>query len=322
MRVPTLPTLIAIIVGAALFSGCAGGTQSSNALMPSSAAVPVVRALSESRVNPNDYKGLKDLYVADFTSQSVKILTNKRYREVGQITSGLVNPNGVFLDRHGNLYVASQGGGASINEYAPNATSPSFTYNTGMMSALDVTVDAHGNVYEADGTGFVLQYFQGSNTPIAGCSPGGGSGAVSGVTVDSANDVFVSFTVNNVGAIAEYPGGLGDCLTQIVLGVPVVYPYGIAIDKNSNLVVADAGAAKIDVVDPPYTSVTRTIGSGFTEPITVRLSRDNKLAFATDYKVHDVFVLNYQTGAIVTMLGSVYGLSVPSSAVDGPNALY
>jgi hypothetical protein len=322
MRVPTSLTLIAISVGAALFSGCAGGTQSSNAVMPNSAAVTAVRSLSESRVNPNDYKGLKDLYVADYTSQSVKILTNKHYREVGQITSGLVNPNGVFLDRHGNLYVASQGGGASINEYAPNATSPSFTYSTGMMAAIDVTVDAHGNVYEADGTGFVLQYFQGSNTPIAGCSPGGGSGTVSGVTVDSANDVFVSFTVNNVGAIAEYPGGLGDCSKQIVLGVPVVFPYGIAIDKNNNLVVADAGAAKIDVVDPPYTSVTRTIGSGFTEPVTVRLSRDNKLAFATDYKVHDVFVLNYQTGAIVTMLGSVYGLSDPSSAVDGPDALY
>lgn len=322
MRVPTLPTLMTIFVGLTLFSGCAGGTQSANTLVPNSAAMPVVRALFESRVNPNDYKGLKDLYVADSTSQSVKILTNKYYREVGQISSGLVNPNGIFLDKRGNLYVASQGGGASINEYAPNATSPSFTYSTGMQSAIDVSVDAHGNVYEADGTGFVYQYFQGSNTAIAQCFPGGGSGNVSGVTVDSANDVFVSFTVNNVGAIAEYPGGLGDCSKKIVLGVPVVFPYGIAIDKQNDLVVADAGAAQVDVVDPPYSSVTRTIGSGFMEPITVRLSRNNALAFATDYKVHDVFVIDYQTGAIVTMLGTVYGLSDPRSAVDGPNAVY
>jgi hypothetical protein len=225
----------------------------------------------------------------------------------------------VFLDTRGNLYVANDNG-PNISEFAPNATSPSFVYTEFMSSPLNVSVDAHGNVYEADGTGYVYQYSQGSDSAVAGCSPGS---AVSGVAVDSANDVFVSFAKGGVGAIAEYPGGLGDCTKEKVLGVTLVYPYGIALDKNNDLVVCDSGNAQVDVIDPPYSSVTRTIGTGsFTEPIMVTLSKDNKRAFVTDYVIHDVFVLNYQTGGIVTMLGSVYGLSDPIGAVDGPNAVY
>jgi hypothetical protein len=322
MRSLTAPMLIAAMVGSVLFSGCAGGSQTTNTLVPnSSAAVPLLRTLPGGRVNPNDYQGLKGLYVGDEDGQAVKILKNKTYREIGAITSGIENPNGIVLDRRGNLYVANASGTPSITEYAPNATSPSFTYSLGMQSSISVSVDAHGNVYEADGTGYARQYFQGVNAPVAGCTPTGAT-TVSGVAVDAANDVFVSFEVGGVGAIAEYPGGFGDCSHEKVLSAPLVYPYGISVDKNDDLVVADSGNAQVDVIDPPYSSVTRTIGAGFLEPTTVTLSRDNKLAFATDFQVHDVFVINYQTGALITSLGSVYGLGFPTAAVDGPNAVY
>jgi hypothetical protein len=316
----TSSALLGALAAVALLTGCAGGSQSTNALVPSSAALPLMNTLAQGRVNPNDYQGLRDLYVADEDGPAVKILKNKTYREIGAITSGIQNPNGMVLDRRGNLYVANDSV-PSITEYAPNATSPSFTYSLGMQSAISVSVDAHGNVYEADGTGYTRQYSQGSNAPVAGCTPTGAT-AVSGVAVDTANDVFVSFEAGGVGAIAEYPGGFGDCSHEIVLSAPVVYPYGIAVDKNKNLVVADAGNAQVDVIDPPYSSVTRKIGSGFLEPTTVTLSRDNKLAFATDFQVHDVFVINYPTGTMITTLGSVYGLAFPTAAVDGPNAVY
>lgn len=321
MRSLTAPMLIVAMVGSVLFSGCAGGSQSDNAIVPSSAAVPLLRTPPDGRVNPNDYQGLKDLYVGDLEGQAVKILKNKTYREMGAITSGIVNPNGMVLDRRGNLYVANAGGTPSITEYAPNATSPSFTYSVGMVSSISVSVDAHGNVYEADGTGYARQYFQGVNSPVAGCTPSGATG-VTGVAVDAANDVFVGVITGGVNFIAEYPGGFGDCSHEKVLTAPVVFPYGMSIDKNDDLVVADSGNAQVDVIDPPYSSVTRTIGAGFLEPTTVTLSRDNKLAFATDFQVHDVFVINYQTGAMITTLGSVYGLTFPTAAVDGPNAVY
>jgi hypothetical protein len=319
MRSLTAPMLIAAMAGSAL-SGCAGGSQSNNSIVPSSAAVPLLRTVPSGRVNPNDYQGLRDLYVADADGPAVKILRNKTYREIGAITSGIQTPNGMVLDKRGNLYVANDSV-PSITEYAPNSTSPSFTYSLGMQSAISVNVDAHGNVYEADGTGYARQYSQGSGAPVAGCTPTGAT-AVSGVAVDAANDVFVSFEAGAVGAIAEYPGGFGDCSHEKVLSAPLVYPYGIAVDKNNDIIVADAGNAQVDVIDPPYSSVTRTIGSGFLEPSTVTLSRNDKLAFATDYQVHDVFVINYQTGAMITTLGSVYGLGDPTAAVDGPNAVY
>ncbi|MGA8474609.1 MAG: hypothetical protein WB681_06040 [Candidatus Cybelea sp.] len=320
MRSLTAPMLIAAMAGSALLSGCAGGSQSNNSMVPGSDAVPLPRALPNGRVNPNDYEGLRDLYVGDLDGQAVKILKNKTYREIGAITNGIQNPNGMVLDRRGNLYVANDSV-PSITEYAPNATSPSFTYSLGMQSAISVSVDVHGNVYEADGTGYTEQYSQGINAPVAGCTPSGATG-VTGVAVDAANDVFVSVITGGVNFIAEYPGGFGDCSHEKVLTAPVVFPYGISIDKNKDLLVADADNARVDVIDPPYSSVTRTIGAGFLEPTTVTLSRNNKLAFATDFQVHDVFVINYQTGAMITTLGSIYGLADPTAAVDGPNAVY
>jgi hypothetical protein len=64
------------------------------------------------------------------------------------------------------------------------------------------------------------------------------------------------------------------------------------------------------------------LGSGYSDPFHVTVNKSNHLAFVTDVNDADVRVLKYPSGADVTTLGSANGLTIPSSAVDGINAVY
>lgn len=312
MRAFYLSVSCACVLGTTLLSACADGS-------PTGASVePRFRSQltrSQSHARPNAYPGDRHLYVADFATQSIKILDNKSYRELGQITTGIANPNSIFLDTRGNLYVANGVAAPSVTEYPPNATTPSFTYNNEISESLFVTADVHGNVYVIDdAAGYVWQYFQGSNSPVARCSPGA---SMFGVAVDSANDVFVALA----GGLVEYAGGLSGC-NATPLGASIGHSYGMTVDKQNDLVVCDAASGQVDVIAPPYSSVTRAFGTNLVEPSSVTLSRNNTMAFVADYKSMDVQVYDFQTGALIKTLGTVYGLLQPTSAVDGPNAVY
>jgi hypothetical protein len=184
-----------------------------------------------------------------------------------------------------------------------------------MVEPVDVSVDTDGNVYAADFNGnSVTEYAQGSNKVIASCSPGY---QVSGVAVNVSGDVFVAYGSN----IAEYKGGLGSCNAK-TLGVTLGFAGGMVLDQHNDLVVCDQVGPTVDVIAPPYKNVTRTIGSGFAQPLHVTLDRENLLAFVADDVAKAVTIVDYQTGANVKRLGRANGLIDPSGAVDRPNADY
>jgi DNA-binding beta-propeller fold protein YncE len=324
----------------AIVAGCAGA-QSSIGANPSSSTSQARAFLAFERsgadpkyfaalrlgtsARPADrasYAGLDDLYVTAYGGTTLDILKNKTYKQVGGISDGLEGADGDFLDLQGNLYVANWSG-VTITEYAPGGASPSFTYTASMTDPIDVTVDTHQNVYEADYSGeAVNEYAQQSNAVTASCAPGG---EVEGVAVDKHNDVFVSYniyTTKVTGAqIAEYKGGLAGC-SETVFSLDLAFAGGMALDKKGNLVVCDQGNSVVDVIPPPYTSVSRTIGSELADPFHVTLSKNNKLAFVTDLSNDDVEVIDYRTGSVVKTLGASQGLTNPAGAVDGPNAVY
>lgn len=328
----------AATISVVLMSGCAGSQAPMSSLPASSSAqhqlglnrfgsaragvAPFLNRLRFARAadaRPAKYPGLKDLYVSDFRTGVVEVLKNGSYILKKKIRKGLNEPDGDTLDNVGNLYVANYAG-IDITEYAPGASSPSFTYNAGMVNPVGVSVDRQGDVYEADYSGeSVREYKQATNAVLYSCAPGG---AVQGVTVDKAGDVFADFSMGSSAAsIAEYKGGLNGCHATI-LGVTLASAGGMAIDKNNNLIVCDQMGPTVDVIAPPYTRVTRTLGSGFADPYDVTLNRKNTLAFVPDAYYAEVFVIDYATGAITKTLGSGNGISHPLSAVDGPNAVY
>lgn len=263
------------------------------------------------------YPGLKDLYVARDESDDVVLLANGTYKPDGKITKGISNPLGDWLDAKGNLYVAN-GGAYSVPEYKPKATNPTFTYTTTAPYLPDfVTTDTKGNVYVATNGGYkgpgpLNEYAQGVDKVIYACSQGGTA------AVDSSGDVFVAYVVKQKVVVGEYKGGLKGCKVS-PLGVKLSGAAGMVLDKKGDLVVCDPGAKTVDVVAPPYESVTRTLGSGYTNPNSVTLSQDGKTAFVTDYGREVIYVIDYSSGAITKKITSVLG---PTAAVDGPNAVY
>jgi DNA-binding beta-propeller fold protein YncE len=327
MRRAILRVFLATAGAAALFPGCTGQSGNSSAILPTGSAD---RPAARLAVHSAKYPGLRALYVLDSATRNVDILKNRSYKQIGSISDG-ANPADVFLDKVGNLYIANAGmpvGAGSIYEYPPNATSPSFTYSAGMNQALNVTLDAHGDVFEGDAagsgskvTGAINEYRQGVNKVLYSCGPF--ASFLGGIAVDSHNDVFVTIHGPTMNPITEYVGGLRGCKAT-TLGVPASYFGGVAVDKSRNLVVVDGYYNVVDVIAPPYTSVTRTIGSGFVNAYAVTLTRDNRYAFVTDINFRNplVVVVDYQTGANVTTLGQGNGLTFPVYAVDGPNAVY
>jgi DNA-binding beta-propeller fold protein YncE len=336
----TVFTAAGATAAVALLAACSSGSQGVNTLPSSTASqsrvasgdlmrsgvapkfLSLIRSLQGAHVvNPaKKKKGLKDLYVSDFGTGAVEILANGTWTETGTITSGLDGPDGIFADKKGNVYVANYAG-LDIQEYAPNGTSPSFTYNASMIDPIGVDVDAKGNVYEADyddggGAGPINEYAQGTNTVLNTCSPGG---SVEDVAVDKAGDVFADLNFAAGGAgVVEYKGGLSGC-SETTLITSLSFAGGMAMDKHGNLLVCDQLGPTVDVIKPPYTSVSGTLGSGYSDPFHVTINKKNNQAYVADLGNANVQVLSYPSGSNVATLNSANGLSDPAAAVDGQN---
>jgi DNA-binding beta-propeller fold protein YncE len=291
---------------ALLLVACAG----SNNIAPSAPTSSVV---------PAAYKGLKALYVVDQKHTDVQVLENGTYTSEATITNGLAYPRGDWLDADGSLYVGD--GHNGIIEYKPGASSPSFTYTAHEPNGA-VTTDRQGNVYEGDttggdGYGGILEYKQGMQNAMNDCST---EGNPYGVAVDATGDVFAAVDAEDGEFIAEFKGGLKGCKFTTLLQIGVL--GGMVLDKSGNLVVCEPQGKAVAVIAPPYTKVTRTLGSGYGVPESVTLSSSNKLAFVTDVGKNAVFVVDYMSGKLIQTINKANGLKTPVRAVDGPNAVY
>jgi streptogramin lyase len=319
--------IVATCLGAAFLAACAsGGTgvapaTESTVPNPNSFGLlqPIHRGAAMQHVKRDKDPYLRALYITTFSGNSVKIFTNTYYRELIGITNGISTPVGISIDPRGNLYVAN-GFGPNITEYAPGGTSPIFTYNANMTAPYGVTVDTRGNVYEADANGLVVnQYFQGSNVASVSC-PAPEGAAPFGVAVDASGDVFVSYLESSGGSIFEYSGGLSGCNGTLLNNFRV---NSITLDSNNNLIcTSSSGGGSVFVLDPPYTAITRTIGSGFSVPSGASINKRNKLVYVADESNETVTVIDYQTGANIKVLGASDGITQVYGVVDSPNAVY
>jgi len=309
----TVSTLIATGM-AALLSACSGaGSQSVISTLPSAslrAPSPLVHRVTQASSGP------MDLFVVENDENAVEILANKKWKNTGKsITQSIDGPDGDWEDAEGNLYVANESG-PNVTEYDTNSKdSPIYTY-TGFTEPVDVRTDSGGNVYVADYFGSdVAEYKQQTDTPVATCEPGG---FVEGVAIDTKGDVFVGFYDGLFSYVAEYAGGLKGC-NNTNLGVSVNEPAGMVFDKKNDLILCDPGVPAVDVIDPPYSSVSGTLGSGYSNPLHVTLNAKNNQAYVADSGTDKVYVLSYPAGKLEATLGTSNGISDAWSAVDGQN---
>ena len=170
--------------------------------------------------------------------------------EKGQITTGLSNPERLFVDKSSNVY-ATNLGNDTITAYKPGATSPFLTISNGVSTPTGLTVDAAGTVYCANvGNDTVTEYPKGKTSPSLTIPMG--SYDPEYLAVDAKDNLYVS--AGN-GVIVFAPGST----SGTDLDLNAVSPGAIAVDKSGNIILVDSGANTIDVFPAGKTQPSKTI---------------------------------------------------------------
>lgn len=309
----------------AVCAGCAGTAPNPTASAGSSAVsatrfqlparpgLPALRA--GGWMSPAAKHAKQLIYVSDFINNDVEIYSTTGSNPVGEITSGIDGPEGLFVDKHHNLYVTNATN-ATVTMYPHGKSSPKLTY-TGFAYPTVVTVGKNGMVYVGDLVGEkVVEFPKGSTRSKLTID----ISYPQGVALDSSNNLYIEY---NTGAHGAGPGTVDEFAPGSTngtnLNLPIVWAAGDAIDSKNDVVTADQGSgsnAAIYVFPPGSTSPSQTITQGMEDPF--RIAFDNKFTtlYVADPEVNGVLVYDYATGALTktmaTGLGSVDGVALSS----------
>jgi hypothetical protein len=254
-----LVVLIASSVLAPSLAACAGSVSSpfAGGTSPVGPARMTTTGCSNQVVYATSYNN--SVYVYD--------QTHNGKTPCGQIT-GVTNPQGLFVDKKANVWVAVSGNCksqlSSVLEFAPGGSSPIKTLQDPAGSATDVALDnKSGTVYVtnffdyAEGcasgnNGGVEVYANGSTTPTGTLSDPNMTYAFNDA-VDSKGNLYVTYLdQSGTGQIDEWLGGAGSPQN---LGITLQAPGGIQTTATGALLVCDQSAACGDFA-PGSTTMT------------------------------------------------------------------
>ncbi len=249
----------------------------------------------------------------------------------------LRSPSGVALDAGGNVYIADTSSYV-IRKVSPAGTIATVAGNgngssgdggpaTGALLGYidDAALDAAGNLYLADSGNHRVRKVatDGTITTVAGNGTPGYSGdgglataaelnAPSGVAVDSAGNVYIADTNNNV--IRKVAAGTGIITTVAGNGTngytgdggaatsaELAYPYGVAVDGSGNLFIADTFNVVIRKV---ATNGTITTVAGSHVP-----------GYTGDGSTATLASLNYPYGVAVDSSGTLFIADTGNSVI-------
>jgi hypothetical protein len=234
------------------------------------------------------------VYVTSYDN-SVYIYDQAHNRKTpcGQIT-GVVNPQGLFVDKHHHLWVAISGDCktqfSSVLEFAPGQPMPIKTLQDPDGAATDVAVDnASGTVYVTNffnyttgcvsgNNGVVEVYAKGSTTPTGVLSDPHMNYAFNDA-VDNHGNLYVTYLELNgptgSGRIDEWLGGTGSATD---LGITLQAPGGIQTTATGALLVCDQLVGCGDF-PPGSTTMTNLFATKHPGSFGVALSRREKHAW-------------------------------------------
>jgi sugar lactone lactonase YvrE len=249
-------------------------------------------------------------------------------------SSGLADPYGLVVDRHGNVFVADGGENNRIQMIAPDGVATTiagskegFADGTGALAAFHtpsgMAIDKDGNLYVADTGNNAIRKVtpQGVVTTIAG---GGKAGFADGpantarfngplgVAIDKSGTLYIADTYNDRirvlgtdGMVRTLAGGAAPGFQD---GAQALFdtPCAIALAPNGELYVADTRNSAIRVV--ARDGVVRTLAVANQEDREALLRRPLSLAISHDGVA---YVGDNRHGRIVqvTQKGEVRGLA-------------
>jgi uncharacterized protein (TIGR03437 family) len=203
------------------------------------------------------------------------------YGDGGQGTKASVNqPEGVAADALGNIYIADTLDNA-IRKVTPDGLittlagtgTPGFSGDGGPANVARLTqprgvaVDSAGNVYVADSGNNQVRKIDTLGT-ITTLDTGGSLSDPRGVAVDRAGNLYIADTGNRVvrrvspGALMTTIAGNGTCCYSgdggLALDAQLNQPWGVAVDANGNVYVADPANNAVRMLAPVSAGIAVT----------------------------------------------------------------
>ncbi|MBV8530358.1 MAG: hypothetical protein JO104_03500, partial [Candidatus Eremiobacteraeota bacterium] len=185
---------------------------------------------------------------------------------VDRIVTGVVQPDGIFVDAHGTLYVTngSESGYRGVEAFKRGAHKP-FRVYVGATCAFDVIAADDGTVYIADAcsgsstAGRVLVYPPGHSKPSRSVYPDGPPYCL---TLDAQNNLYVGYNNSYTywGQVQRFRPGASRGVNLIPKNT-VFFLTDIALDSHGALLVTDGRSGAIDVFtgkDQPPSRVIKT----------------------------------------------------------------
>jgi len=300
---------LGFLAGVAILADCSGNGSTSGYI--STSRVP----LGQGWLSYQAKAGKQLLFVADQPSQSVYIFPQKGKNPapIGAITQGIAAPTGLFVDRHGTLYVCNFGAG-TVTVYPKGSLSPSKTLTQAGIAPIDVVVGKDGTVYVADFNegldGHVFEYARASTTPTTTISL---TGYPEGLALDYNNNLYVAYQkTNSAGTVLKFKPG---SMRGHDLGLAITLVGGATIDSRGDLLVVDQSNPEphVDVFPPGAKTPSQTIG-GFALALDIALNHDNAHLYVTqNQNPAVVYEVSYPSGTIqqqiTKSLTAVYGVA-------------
>jgi DNA-binding beta-propeller fold protein YncE len=188
------------------------------------------------------------IYVADQSFSKVLIYSELDGILLGEITDGVAGPYGLYVDRHGTLYVANASKN-TVTAYPDGSESPSITWSADLHGPLYPIVDGNGDLFVSNDNGTVVEYLSGSTSANQVLQTPGRE--ADGLDFDSQGNLYVAFRKSDskrAAGIEEFAPGS----TQgTILPMKLIAPQGLIVDKRDNILVVETETKNRIALFPP-----------------------------------------------------------------------
>ncbi len=333
LRLWNLACASLILAGCAGSSGIVGST-------PGGAAKPAIRPETQTAtfglsplfgsrrsngwISPDAGRHKKLVYVSDQYDDAVEIYsaTVSNPPPIGQITSGISTPDGLGMDKRGNLYV-SNAGASTVTVYHPGQTTPFFTYSPG-PNPVDTLVGSGGTIYIAQGLEgciCISEYARKGKSPKLTIPLSQTHGSPMAMALDTSNNLYVTLTN---GTVYEFAPGQTTGKNLNLSGL--TNPRGVGFDKKGDLVVANDTlnfvAGSVFIYPPGKTQYKQQLTVG-PQPFQLTFGRDHAFMYLADVSYYtDGYVAIFQAGHGWKQTATIsQGLHQPLGVALSPTAL-